>query len=349
MISELRLQQFRCFDSLKLSIPSEGALFIGDNAQGKTSLLEAVCVLVRLQSPRVKRMKPVVRIDSPGFGIAGECWSVERQVRYGRGGMTMFVEGEELSKQSEYFQDGGLIVWMGNDDLEMVRGASEARRRYLDFIASQIDPFYRQALSKYRKALKVKNLLLKDPRDRNSEIVAYNQILASSGDYIMQVRQKLIEEIEPYICEAQEFVGRKNETVNLDYKQSASCGMQQSLEEARNKERERRQSIVGPHRDDLKLLLNGMPAADYASEGQQRTLALALKLGQGKLLQNKVQRLPIYLLDDIFGELDTSRRNALFEFLPSEAQKLITTTNVDWLDEKWDSWQRFQVESGKIL
>ena len=124
MITELRLQQFRCFEALRLELPERGALFVGDNAQGKTSILEAVCMLVRLQSPRVKRSKPMVRVDSPGFGLAGQCWETERQVRYGRGGLTMQVEGEEVSRQAEYFSDGGLIVWMGNDDLDLVRGAS---------------------------------------------------------------------------------------------------------------------------------------------------------------------------------------------------------------------------------
>jgi len=98
-------------------------------------------------------------------------------------------------------------------------------------------------------------------------------------------------------------------------------------------ERERRlgQTVVGPHRDDVKLTINGMVAADFASEGQQRTLALSLKLAQGELLQKRAGKMPVYLLDDIFGELDPARRNALMAVLPNRAQKLITTTHTDWM------------------
>jgi len=348
MIEELRVQDFRCFETLRLKFPERGALLVGDNAQGKTSILEAVCMLVRLQSPRVKRPKPMVRIESQGFGIAGECWSCERQVKYGRGGLQMKMDGEEVTRQAEYFSDGGLIVWMGNDDLEMVRGVSEVRRRYLDFIGCQMNPNYRSFLSKYRRALKVRNLLLKDNSPREAEISAYDTILIETGDYLTEARSELVSMLDPMVDKAQKFVGKGKESVGLNYKSGSKGCMKTSLEAAFETDRARSQTTVGPHRDDLKLLLNNLPSADYASEGQQRTLALALKLAQGEMLQKNSEKLPIYLLDDIFGELDPSRRNAVMEYLPQDAQVLITTTHLDWLDEKWSDWSRFRVENGQI-
>jgi DNA replication and repair protein RecF len=110
-----------------------------------------------------------------------------------------------------------------------------------------------------------------------------------------------------------------------------------------------RQAVVGPHRDDLALRLHGMPAADFASEGQQRTLALALKLAQGKLLESRGGKAPVYLMDDIFGELDPTRRNALMRHLPPLSQKWITTTHLDWLNETPELGEigRFTVSGGQ--
>jgi len=348
MISDLRLMNFRCFEGLRLQLPEQGALFVGNNAQGKTSILEAICVLVRLQSPRVKRMKPLVQFEQPGYGIAGECWGRDLQVRYGKGGLVMKIDGDEVGKQAVYFQHGGLVVWMGNEDLELVRGASEVRRRYLDFLGSQVDPQYRVSMLRYRRALKVRNLLLKDSEPREQEIQAYDVILIENGDYLMEARQKLVEQLEPKVAEAQVAVGNGNEVLTMEYKPSGSMDMKSALERTYEKERRIRQTVVGPHRDDVKLLLNGLPANDYASEGQQRTLALALKLGQGDSLRYIGGKTPIYLLDDIFGELDPERRNALIGYLPEAAQKFITTTNLDWMDERWAGWRRYSVVEGAV-
>jgi DNA replication and repair protein RecF len=349
MVSELRLHNFRCFELLMLKIPERGALFVGDNAEGKTSVLEAVCMLVRLQSPRVKRPKPMIRAGQTGFGVAGTCWEIERQVKYGRGGLSMRVEDKEELRQSDYFHDGGLIVWMGNDDLDLVRGTSEKRRKYLDFLGCQLDLHYRTALVRYRRALKLRNVLLKNQTVRESEISAYDTVLIQEGDYLSETRQRLLQQLEPWVGKAQLALGGGKETVQLEYKTGREEGMAQALQKSFERDRQLRQTMLGPHRDDIKLTLNGFGAEDYASEGQQRTLALALKLAQGDLLKRATPRMPIFLLDDIFGELDPKRRNAVIDYLPKDAQILITTTNLSWLDDKWQSWKRFHVTNGKVF
>jgi DNA replication and repair protein RecF len=179
---------FRCFGSLDLEAPAAGVLLTGDNAQGKTSILEAVCVLVRLHSPRSHRMATLARFGSPGFGIAGNPWSSERQVRHGRDGLRLKVDGEPRPGSGNYLSDGGLLVWMGNEDLELVRGPGEARRRYLDFLGAQVDPAYHRSWSRYRRALRAKNLLLKEGRTRDAEILSYEVILIEHGTVMMQVR-----------------------------------------------------------------------------------------------------------------------------------------------------------------
>lgn len=325
-------------------------MFTGDNAQGKTSILEAVCLLVRLQSPRTRKLPAMARMDGPGgFGIAGEAWGMERRVRWKRG-LELAVEGEPRDGPGSYLADGGLIVWMGNEDLELVRGPAEARRRYLDFIGSQIEPGYRIALARYRRALKAKNLLLKDPRPREEEIRSYEEVMILSGDALVAARERLAGLISPRASSAQRDVSGRAEVLSLEYRPEGGRGLRAALVQARDRERRQRQSMVGPHRDDLRLSLNGHSVAEYASEGQQRTVALALKLAQGEALSAVRGSLPVYLIDDIFGELDPGRRNAVLRALPDAAQKWITTTHLGWLDGSHGlgGLARFEVKAGQV-
>lgn len=295
-------------------------------------------------------MTTLGRIGSKGFGIAGDPWNSERQVRYSRDGLILKANEEIFSSQTGYLGDGGLVVWMGNEDLELVRGPGEVRRRYLDFLGAQVHPSYRRSWSRYRRALRAKNLLLKDGRPRDAEILSYEEILVEHGTVLIEARAKIVAELAPLAAEAQRVISGKDEPLTLDYLPASGPDLRESILQARERETRLRQAVVGPHRDELGLRIHGMPAADFASEGQQRTLALALKLAQGKLLEQVGGKLPIYLMDDIFGELDPSRRNALMNHLPPLAQKWITTTHLGWLKETaaLDGLGRFQIHGGKV-
>jgi len=333
VIPSLRLQDFRCFRSLDLEAPPEGAVLTGNNAQGKTSILESICMLVRLHSPRTHRIGAMARIGTPGFGIAGNPWEQERKIRYSREGLILEADGETRPSQTGYLADGGLVVWMGNEDLDLIRGPGEGRRRYLDFLGAQIDPAYRRSWSRYRRALRAKNALLKEGRPRDAEIASYEEILVEHGQNLMAIRSRLVEELSPLASTAQMAVSGREEPLTLRYLPASGPSLRDSMLQAREREIRLRQTVVGPHRDDLELRLHGVPASEFASEGQQRTIALALKLAQGALLEKQGGRLPIYLMDDIFGELDPGRRNALMRHLPAGAQKWITTTHLGWLEE----------------
>lgn len=349
VLTSLRLQDFRCFESLDLEAPEAGAILIGNNAQGKTSILEAICMLVRLHSPRTHRMGSLARFSTKGFGIAGNPWLSERQVRHSREGLQLQVEQEPRNKKSDYLHDGGRIVWLGNEDVELVRGPGEGRRRYLDFIGSQLEPNYLHSWSRYRRALRAKNLLLKESRLRDSEIHAYEEILIEHGTFLMQVRARIVKELGPLCADAQNTVSCKNEPLTIQYLPGSGQDLKESIHQAHERERKLRQAVVGPHRDDLALRIHDMPANEFASEGQQRTLALALKLGQGHILAQHQGAQPIYLLDDIFGELDVSRRNALMGHLPNKAQIWITTTHLDWMGDTHglEALRKVTVENGK--
>lgn len=346
MIRSLRLVDFRCFEALNLVLPPGSAVFVGENAQGKTSLLEAVCILVRLHSPRTHRMGHLQRLERPRFGVAGECWGEERRVSRGSAGLEMRVNDEIIDSQGEYLASGGLLVWMGNEDLELVRGPGEVRRKFLDFAAVQLNPAYRRHLARYRRALRARNLLLRERRLDEGQIAAYTSVLVENGEHLQVMRKSLVEKLAEPVARAQEAVSGRRESIVLDYRAAGDGDLGAAFEKEAERERRQGKTIVGPHRDDVVFELDGLAASDFGSEGQQRTLALALKLAQGQLLEQERGRPPIYLIDDIFGELDTGRRNALMECLPADAQQLITTTSLAWLGRV--SPPLFRVKNGTV-
>ncbi|TAE89694.1 MAG: DNA replication and repair protein RecF [Verrucomicrobia bacterium] len=350
MVSHLRAVNFRCWERLSVALPEQGGIFVGQNAQGKTSILEAVCVLLRLQSPRTHKMSSMIQMGHAGFGIAGEAWDMERKVRFSASGFACEVDGEVRDRSSAYLRDGGLVVWMGNEDLELVRGGGEVRRRYLDFIGVQWHPEYRLHWSRYRKAVKMKNALLKERSIDARQLEAIEELMIEHGEALAQLRRHMIERLSHLAHESHQAVSGGSERLDLAYRSAGSESLRESLGQAREREWRLRQSVVGPHRDDVVLQLNQLSAAEFASEGQQRTLALALKLAQGALLQEQ-GRMPIYLLDDIFGELDAQRRNALMSALPSQAQKWITTTTLDWWHQESSTRELalHQVSDGAVV
>lgn len=358
MLTSLKVNQFRCFESLRLSLAPGVTIFVGDNAQGKTSILEAACVLLRLQSPRASALGEGVKFGHDGFAIAGSLQETELQLRYSeKSGRRLAVDGETQKRSGDFLRASELVVWMANDDLALVRGGGDGRRRYLDFMAGQLFPTYRPALKAYERALRSRNFLLKrDAAPKWAEIDAYTRLLDEQGAILTRHRREMIEQLAPCAAEAQRQISGREETLELNYESASGehrrvngdTDLATELLSRRDEEFRRRLTIAGPHRDDLALGINGMPAAKFASEGQQRTLALALKLAQSRLFLAKRSRPPLLLVDDVFGELDPGRRNALMAAWPVDSQKLITTTHLDWLDERFAGAEVVSVHDGGI-
>jgi DNA replication and repair protein RecF len=354
VLRSLNLNQFRCFASLRLELAPGVTLFHGNNAQGKTSILEASCVLLRLQSPRTATLGDCIRFSEKAFavgGVLGGSTESELRLQYRETGRKLLVDGEAQKSASDYLRHSALVVWMANDDLALVRGGGDGRRRFLDFMASQLYPGYREALRAYEKALRSRNHLLKrDASPKWPQIDAYSRLLHDYGQVLSSARRVLIEQLQPRAAEAQILISGTGEILTLHYESASGEGddLLALLESKRDEELRKRQTAAGPHRDDLALLLNGMPSAKFASEGQQRTVALALKLGQTNLVLETRQEAPVMLIDDVFGELDPGRRNALMANWPAASQKLITTTHLDWLDDRFADAKRLHVEGARV-
>ena len=340
MLTQIKLLDFRCFERLEIGLVPGTQFFVGDNAQGKTSILEAVCVLLRLASPRSTSLAPLVREGSRGFSVQGRFNERLMQFYLGSERRKLVLDGVEQAGTAEYLRLAKL-VYFSNTDLELVRGSGDGRRRFLDFLGSQIEPIYRTNLRAYERALRSRNRLLKTVPSRRREVEAYDAPLLETGSLLTQLRRSLTAELQPWIAQSQRSIraitaGGAGEELTLEYQPGGTEDFASALAGSREEETRLRQTLIGPHRDDLRLLLGGRSAAAYGSEGQQRTLALSLKMAQAGLLEAVWKKPPLLLLDDVFGELDPGRRNALLATLPAGSQRLVATTHLGWLDDAPD-------------
>src|SRR5688572_2241380 len=328
-VTRIKLRHFRCFEQCETEFAPGTNFIIGPNARGKTSILEAVCILLRLQSPRVTTLARVIQHERRGFVTDGFFGDRHLQFYYSRERKKLALDGVEQSNAREWLRIGR-VMWFGNEDIEIVRGSGEQRRRFLDFVAGQRDGFYQSALRSFQHALRSRNHLLKQPSPRWREVTAFDSPLTEHGNALTTARKALLAELQAECDGAHFAISGKRESLRLDYERGDQGDFASALAAARAEDLRLRQTTIGPHRDDVRFVLNQLPSED-ASEGQQRTLVLALKLGAARLLQRHFEMPPVFLIDDVFGELDPARRNDRLDALPPGAQKIITTTHRGWM------------------
>lgn len=329
MLANLQLRNFRCFESLGVEFSPGFNFFVGRNGEGKTSILEAACVLLRLQSQRSATLAPIVRFGERSFAVSGHSESHLLEFRYSPLRRKIAFDRVEQHTPDEYLR-AARVVSFANTDIELIRGGSETRRRYLDFLAAQIDLSYRPALRAYERALRSRNVLLKSPQPRPRELAAYDQPLLEYGAKLSVMRARLVERLAPLATAAHREISGTGETLEIEFSPGNSEDFARDLADSRAREARLRQTVVGPHRDDIEILVESHPAHQYASEGQQRTVALALKIAQARVFMMEEGTPPLLLIDDIFGELDPVRRNSLLQHLPADGQKLVTATTMQW-------------------
>lgn len=349
MLTTLRLRHFRCYNTLCWDIPAEGAVLLGNNAQGKTTVLEALCLALTLHSPRATRLDRLAAHGAGQFGLSLDTEEGTRRLLWQSGRkVEMQVNGEPRRDYSDYLADSYPVTWLDNADRALVNGAAEERRKFLDFLGTQWHPAYRQALQAYRKALKSRNALLRNPRRSAAALHSYARLLAEHGAVLVQLRRHLLQLLQPHVADNHRNISGGGECVQLTYDPDTEAPLTEVLADCLAADERAGFTTHGPHRDDVRLTIGGVPAAEYASEGQQRTLATALLLAQSALLQAETGRAPILLIDDIFGELDPERRRALLAGLPPESQIFITTTHLDWLRDTPPPLPLLRVEGGHI-
>lgn len=349
MLSNLKLHEFRCFPRLETEFAPGMNLISGANAQGKSTLLEAICVLLRLESPRVTSMNYIIRRGAKGFAVQGQYGNRWMQFYYGERRRKLALDQVEQKTARQYLGIGH-AVFMASSDRELVHGSPAERRRFLDLLAAQVSVGYRKTLRDYQKALASRNALLKEKRIAWDQVRSYDGPLCDAGEKLLHERIRLVERLLPLVQAAQTKISAEGETaINLRYLSSAEgIPLPEALEKSRDEEARLRQTIVGPHRDDLLLSYDDQPLINFASEGQQRTAAIALKLSEYALIKSTSGQEPLLLIDDVFGELDPIRRNNLLDCVTGAPQIFVTATSLSWLDEMPSDSAHYRVADGRV-
>ncbi len=369
-LTRLRLRDFRNFETVDQNLPGGICVFWGDNGQGKTNLLEAVYLLATLKSFRGARSSQLIRRGREVASIDAKLVvrSLPRDCR-----MTIDGKGKRLRLDGK--DPRGLPNWFEHikavsfvpSDLRMVDGPPEGRRDFLDRAAFTLDPGYLEIARKYRAALKNKNALLREARKRGRavdehQLAAWNDELISAGAWVVYRRTALLRDFAPVFRELHEGItGAAKGRAEFRYRscvgaEAVDAGLEgidkvlrARVEVARPSEIRQGHATVGPHRDDWELFVGGEPLRSFGSQGQIRSAALSLRVGQLVLARRRSSVCPLFLLDDVSSELDPQRNEQLMRLLLElEAQVLITTTDRTNLRLDQDAYASWNVTAGRV-
>lgn len=352
-INSLDLKNFRNYESERFEFSPHTNVIYGNNAQGKTNILEAVFLFAHGRSHRAKSDKELIKFGEDFSKIEIDFADNDREhnakmhiKRNGKKAVSVnSVPINRLSKLISYLN----VVMFSPEDLELVKGSPSFRRRFIDSSLSQLYPNYLVNLTDYNKALLQKNSLLKQLRLQNKKsdslLSVWNMTLAQKGETIMRYRSEFIEELNKFAAAIQnEICG---ETLTLQYAPSVKTEFLDFLETHQQREIEAASSLWGIQRDDLTVTINERDARFYGSQGQQRTAALSIKIAQADYIEHIKDEYPVLLLDDIMSELDINRRMYLSQKIKNK-QVLITSTDTDIL-ESTDDTKLFRIHDGKAV
>jgi DNA replication and repair protein RecF len=353
-LAHLRLRDFRNYDRLEAEFAPGFHLLLGDNAQGKTNILEAIYLLATLRSFRGVGGSQLVRHGARGYFAGAQVMARaahEIKIYWSAAERQLSLDGKPVRKLGDYLGTLRAVVFC-TEDAQLVKGAGRLRRRFLDLLLSQTSPVYLPLLQRYAAALRSRNVLLKQPAPDASALEGFTRQLTEAGAELMRWRRELLPKIAPLAAESYRRVAGAAETFTLEYQPSVRQDF--AVELARNRAREKalRSTLLGPHRDELQLRLDGKSAAQYASEGQKRSIAIALKMTQAEYLSEIHGTPPVLLIDDIMGELDAKRRAGFLPLLNraryARSQVFMTCTEESWPRELSRDLQRWEVKSGTL-
>ncbi|HXE41544.1 MAG TPA: DNA replication and repair protein RecF, partial [Candidatus Baltobacteraceae bacterium] len=261
------------------------------------------------------------------------------------------LDNQPVKRLTDYFGALRTVVFC-TEDLQLVKGAARARRRFLDLLLAQTNPVYLPLLQRYMHTVRARNALLKQRSTDEAALDSFSQELVKLGDEIIRARRELIPKFSPLARLAYRRISNDAEELRIEYAPSVKNDFAVELAQARSRERTYRSTLVGPHRDDLQLLLNGKSAAQFGSEGQKRTLAIALKMAQAEFLAGIHGSPPILLIDDVMGELDLKRRSGFLPLLEharkTSGQVFMTATEENWPRELGKDLQKWEVKAGMV-
>ena len=377
-LSRLRLTNFRNLTHLDLGLSPGVTVYYGPNAQGKTTLLEAVYLLCIARSFRAENEREVVSFDAAN---AGEQALVDGTVEK-NGQRLRGIIGYQPTQRSSR-EDNGLAynvrkeirvnrlkhtageligqvnaVLFSAADIELIQGPPSGRRRFLDILLSQSDPLYLKGLQRYHRVVQQRNQLLRLLRENRAnadELTFWDDELVREGAWITWRRYEAMRELTPACVRQHEDLSGPDEDLEVEYRPSVRLAgdltevednFREALAAASHRERARSVTAVGPHRDDFNLTIDGADMGVFASRGQARTLALTLRLAEAEFLESVRGEAPVVLFDDALSEMDSSRRHRLLEKATRYEQVLITTTDLEQVNDFFGSGANYCYVSG---
>ena len=353
-VGHLRLRDFRNYPRLDVDFTPGFHVLIGHNAQGKTNILEAIYLLATLRSFRGVGGAQMIRHGQKGY-FAGA-----RVVGQGEHEIKMFwssaerklsLDGQPVRRLTDYLRALRAVVFC-TEDLQLVKGSARVRRRFLDLLLAQTFPVYLPMPQRYAQALRSRNAVLKQRTFDPVALESFSRELVKLGDEITKLRRELTPKLSPLARLAYRRISQDAEELRLEYQPSIRHDFAVELARSRERERTYRTTVIGPHRDEVQLLLNDKSAAQFGSEGQKRSLAIALKMAQAEYVTGIHGTPPVLLIDDVMGELDVRRRGGLLPLLErahhARGQVFMTCTEENWPRELGRDLQRWEVKDGTV-
>ena len=365
-INDITISNFRNYEKLQIELNRGINIIYGDNAQGKTNLLESIYVLALTKSHRSFIDNNLIKNNEKQALIIGNLikdnLNTKLEVKLNKTTKKLKIDNNEIKKVSDYISKINIIIFYP-EDLDIIKGSPSIRRRYINMELSQLYSNYINILNDYNKLLKMRNDYMKSNFDYNKLDNNYFNILTNylieKAILIYRMRYKFIQKINLYagdifynLSNIKGFVVNYNNYLETD--DYSSTNLKKILEikfiESFEKEIKYRTTLIGPHRDDLEFVINNMNIKNYGSQGQQRMAILALKLSEIELFKNYTYSYPILLLDDVFSELDDNKKNNLLNYIDDNIQTIITTTDLNNIDQSIKSKSKLiKIENGKII
>ena len=356
IIESIELKNYRNYDKLHMDFSHGTNILYGDNAQGKTNILEAIYVCATTKSHRGSKDKEIIQFDRDESHIKLNVrkrdvpYRIDMHLKKNRA-KGVAVNGVPIKKASELF---GIVnvVFFSPEDLNLIKNGPAERRRFIDLELCQLNKLYVHSLVQYNKIVTQRNKLLKDslfrPDDEES-LDIWDMQLVQYGREVIRCREAFVGQLNDLIGGIHRQLSGEKESLHISYEPNVTVDMfEDTLRKSRPSDLKQRTTLTGPHRDDLSFIINDIDIRLFGSQGQQRTAALTLKLAEIALVKKIVNDYPILLLDDVLSELDGSRQNHLLSGI-NHIQTMITCTGLeDFVNNRFRIDKIFKVVSGEV-
>ena len=356
IIKSLELTNFRNYDSLFIQFDKGTNILYGDNAQGKTNILEAIHLSATTKSHKGSKDRDIIQFGREEGHIRtylekdGMEVKVDMHLRNSKS-KVIAINGQKIKKASELL--GILnVVLFSPEDLSIIKNGPSERRRFVDMELCQLDPFYLYNLNHYNKIVDQRNSLLKDlylnPSLRDT-LSIWDSQLVSFGSKIIERRKLFVDQINDIICEIHHKLSGGRETLVIQYEPDVTIeDFEKKCQLNQERDIKYKQTSTGPHRDDFSFMIGDIDVRKFGSQGQQRTAALSLKLSEIELVKKISKDTPVLLLDDVLSELDSNRQNFLLNHI-GEIQTIITCTGLDdFINNRFEINKIFKVVNGIV-